>query len=231
MVDSVTNASSANASQNSGFGLVSGNQQQLGKNEFLKLLVEQLKHQDPLKPQDDSAFVAQLAQFSNLEQTMQTNTNLATIMTELRGQANAQVTSLVGKTATIQGSVAALDGRGNGAPITFMLNSASAATKATIRDSSGNTVRVLDLGARNAGITQVTWDGRNLAGNLQPAGNYSISVAATGSNGGPVSVSQNISGLVSSLSFDQGYPVLNLQNGISAPVSELIRVESPPSNP
>jgi len=63
MVDSVSNASSVNASQNSSTSLVTGSAQTLGKNEFLKLLVEQLKNQDPLKPQDDSAFVAQLAQF------------------------------------------------------------------------------------------------------------------------------------------------------------------------
>jgi len=231
MVDSVSNASSVNASQNSNTSLVTGSAQTLGKNEFLKLLVEQLKNQDPLKPQDDSAFVAQLAQFSNLEQSMQTNTSLSQIMTQLQGQSNAQITSLVGTNATIQGRIAALNSSGSGVPITFQLNGPSASTKATIQDTSGNTVRVVDLGAKAAGLVQFIWDGRNSAGNVQPAGNYTITVSATGASGGPVSVSQDISGTVKSVSFDQGYPVLTLQNGVSAPASELLRVESPPTNP
>ena len=152
-------------------------------------------------------------------------------MTQLQGQSNAQITSLVGTNATIQGRIAALNSSGSGVPITFQLNGPSASTKATIQDTSGNTVRVVDLGAKAAGLVQFIWDGRNSAGNVQPAGNYTITVSATGASGGPVSVSQDISGTVKSVSFDQGYPVLTLQNGVSAPASELLRVESPPSNP
>jgi flagellar basal-body rod modification protein FlgD len=91
MVDAVSSSTSASAAQGSAFGLVSANQKALGENDFLRLLVEQLKHQDPLQPQDNTAFVAQLAQFSGLEQSMQTNSNLGLIMTQLRGQANAQL--------------------------------------------------------------------------------------------------------------------------------------------
>ncbi len=231
MVDTVSSLTSAASTQSSSNSLVSNADDTLDKSAFLKLLVEQLKNQDPLQPQDDSAFVAQLAQFSGLEQQMQTNTTLSQIVTQLQGQNNAQLTSLVGTNATIQGRVATLDGNGDAVPITFMLNSASAATKASIQDSNGNDIRDIDLGAQNAGLVQFNWDGRNSSGNIQPAGNYTITISATGSNGAPVSVSQDISGTVSSVSFDQGYPVLNLQNGVSAPVSELLRVQSPPSSP
>jgi flagellar basal-body rod modification protein FlgD len=231
MVDNVSSLNSAASTQSANTSLVSSANQSLDKSAFLKLLIEQLKNQDPLKPQDDSAFVAQLAQFSGLEQQMQTNTGLSQIMTQLQGQSNAQVTSLVGTNATIQGRIATLSGNGGAVPITFMLNAASATTKATIQDSNGNDIRDIDLGAKNAGLVQFTWDGRNSAGNLQPAGNYLITISAQANNGAPVSVSQNITGTVSSVSFDQGYPVINLQNGVSAPVSELLRVESPPSNP
>jgi len=224
-------STSSNATQASANNLLSASEQNLGKQDFLTLLIAQLKNQDPLKPQDDSAFVAQLAQFSGLEQQMQTNSSLSQITTQLQGQSNAQLTSLVGTRATIQGSMVNLSGSGIGAPVTFQLASASAATTLLIQDANGNTVRTLDLGARGAGISQVTWDGRNSAGNLQPAGNYSVSVSATSSNGGPVSVSQNITGTVRSVSFDKGYAVIGLDNGVSAPVSELLRVESPPTNP
>ena len=229
MVASVSTSSST--TQSSAAGLVSGNEQKLGKQDFLTLLVAQLKNQDPLKPQDDSAFVAQLAQFSGLEQQMQTNTSLGQIMTQLQGQSSAQLTSLVGKRATIQGRMVSLDSSGSGVPVTFQVNASSAKTTATIQDASGNTVRTIDLGARNSGIVQFTWDGRNSSGNLQPAGNYSVTITAAASTGAPISVSQDITGTVGSVSFDKGYPVINLQNGVSAPASELLRVESPPSNP
>jgi flagellar basal-body rod modification protein FlgD len=224
-------STSSSATQAAASSALAGGAQALGEKDFLTLLTAQLKNQDPLQPQDDSAFVAQLAQFSSLEQQMQTNTSLNQIMTQLQGQSNAQLTSLVGKNATIQGSTATLDGSGGAVPITFMLNSASASTTAMIQDSSGNTVRTLDLGAQNAGLIQFNWDGRSSAGDAQPAGNYTITVTATGSSGAPVSVSQNISGTVGSVSFAQGNPIINLQNGVSAPVSELLQVGSPPSNP
>ncbi len=228
MVSSVNNTTS---NSTSAAGLVSGGNAALDKTAFLKLLIEQLKNQDPLNPKDDTEFIAQLAQFSSLEQSMQTNSALSTVTSVLQGQSNAQATSLVGKTATIQGRMLTLDGRGTGATATFSLSAPTKNTRATIQDSSGNTVREIDLGAKNAGLVQFTWDGRNSAGNLQPAGNYTVAITASASNGSPVSVSQNISGVVSGVSFDQGYPVLNLQNGVSAPASELLRVESPPNSP
>ncbi len=131
MVDTVSSLTSAASTQSSSNSLVSNADDTLDKSAFLKLLVEQLKNQDPLQPQDDSTFVAQLAQFSGLEQQMQTNTTLSQIVTQLQGQNNAQLTSLVGANATIQGRIATLDANGDAVPITFMLNSASVATKAS----------------------------------------------------------------------------------------------------
>lgn len=223
MVSSVNNTTSTADTKTS---LVSGAQATLDKNAFLKLLIEQLKNQDPLNPQDNTQFVAQLAQFSNLEQSMQTNTAMTTMTTVLQGQSNAQTTSLVGKTATLQGSTLSLTGNGTGTSGSFSLAAASASTKATITNAKGDTVRVLDLGAKKAGINSFTWDGRNASGNLQPSGSYTVSIAATSDSGGKISVSQDLSGVVTSVSFDKGYPVLTLDNGASAPVSDLLRVNN-----
>jgi flagellar basal-body rod modification protein FlgD len=227
MVSSINNNTATSSTTSS----VSGASSTLDKTAFLKLLIEQLKHQDPLNPQDDTQFIAQLAQFSSLEQSMQTNSALSTMTSVLQGQSNAQTTALVGKTATLQGKMIVLDGSGSGATGTFSLSSASKITKAVIQDGDGNVVRELDLGAKNAGIVQFKWDGHNAAGNLQPAGNYAVTITASGNDGVPVSVTQDVSGVVKSVSFDQGYPVLNLENGVSAPASELLRVDTPPSSP
>jgi flagellar basal-body rod modification protein FlgD len=227
MVSSVNNSTSTTSTSSQ--SLVTGADATLDKTAFLKLLIEQLKNQDPLKPQDDTQFIAQLAQFSSLEQSMQTNTALSTMTSVLQGQSNAQTTDLVGKTATLQGKTLTLDGSGTGATATFSLAAASSTTKATIQDSNGNTVREIDLGAKNAGVTQFTWDGHNSTGTAQPAGSYTVTISATASSGGAVSVSQDLSGVVTSVSFDKGYAVLTLDNGVSAPASELIRVDSTPS--
>jgi flagellar basal-body rod modification protein FlgD len=231
MVSSINNNTQAISNATSSAGLVSGANSTLDKTAFLKLLIEQLKHQDPLKPQDDTQFIAQLAQFSSLEQSMQTNSALSTMTNVLQGDSNAQATSLVGKSATLEGKMLVLDGSGSGATGTFSLASASKTTKAIIKDSGGNLVRELDLGSKNVGIAQFKWDGRNASGDLQPVGNYVVTIVANASDGSPVTVSQNISGVVKGVSFDQGYPVLNLDNGVSAPISELLRVDTPPSNP
>src|SRR5690348_6117729 len=122
----------------------------LDRTAFLKLLVEQLKHQDPLKPQDDSAFVAQLAQFSSLEQSMGINDRLDMLAAQNAGMANANAVGLVGSEATVRGNLVTIDGSGATAPIAFSLSANTASTVVTVRDQNGNAVRTMDLGAKGA---------------------------------------------------------------------------------
>ena len=71
------------------------------------------------------------------------------------------------------------------------------------------------------------WDGKNDTGNLQPAGTYTVAVSATNAAGGPVAVDQNTTGVVQAVSFSTGSPVLDLNNGVSVPLSDLLEVDSP----
>jgi flagellar basal-body rod modification protein FlgD len=204
-----------------------GGAKALDKDAFLKLLVEQLKNQDPLKPQDDSAFVAQLAQFSQLEQSMGINSRLDTLAAQNAGLANAQSVALVGDIATVRGNLVTTDGTGSGVPVNFSLSGAAAETTVTIRNQAGDTVRTLKLGGRQAGLARITWDGRSDAGDIQPAGTYQIAVTASDEVGSPVSVSQETTGTITGVSFDKGYPVLALDNGAAVPVSDLLKVAVP----
>ena len=104
-MDATSSVTSTDTASQTGFGLTTGAEQAIGRDEFLKLLVAQLKNQDPLKPQDNTQFVAELAQFSSLEQTMGINDRLDTLTLQSRGQSNAEVIALVGKVATVRGSV------------------------------------------------------------------------------------------------------------------------------
>lgn len=203
----------------------------MGKDDFLKLLVAQLKNQDPLAPQDNTQFVAQLAQFSSLEQGMGVNDRLDKMMLQNQGMANSNIVSMVGQTATVRGSLITTDGSGIGAPVSFTLDRASDKTVVQIQDASGKVVRSLDMGGRPPGLTKITWDGRNDDGTVQPAGTFAVAIKATDADGGSVSVSQETTATVTGVAFDKGYPVLQLSNGVSAPVSDLLRVESPPKTP
>jgi flagellar basal-body rod modification protein FlgD len=208
-----------------------GGNKAMGRDAFLKLLVAQLKNQDPLKPQDNSAFVAELAQFSSLEQSMGVNDRLDQMMLQNQGLANSNVVNMVGSVATVKGSLITTNGSGVGVPVAFTQDRKSASTVVSIVDQNGKTVRTLDLGERNAGTNKIQWDGRSDDGLVQPAGTYSVSVKAADEDGGTVIVSQETTGTLSGVSFDKGYPVLHLSNGVSAPVSDLLRVESPPKTP
>jgi flagellar basal-body rod modification protein FlgD len=203
----------------------------MGRDAFLKLLVAQLKNQDPLKPQDNSAFVAELAQFSSLEQSMGVNDKLNQMMLQNQGMANSNVINMVGQIATVKGSLITTDGSGIGVPVAFSQDRTSDQTTVQIQDASGRVVRTLDLGGRDAGITRITWDGRSDAGLVMPKGTYAVALKATDADGGTVVTSQETSGTITGVAFDKGYPVLHLSNGVNAPVSDLLRVESPPKTP
>ncbi len=220
----VTSTTSTDSS--SGFGLATAAEKAMDRDDFLKLLVAQMKNQDPLKPQDNTQFVAELAQFSNLEQSMGINDRLDLLAIQSRGQSNAQVASLVGNTATVKGSAVTLSGKGTGAAVNFTVAEKIAKSTVTIKDSTGNAVRTIELGAHNAGLVSVQWDGKDSNGTVKTAGSYSVSVKAVNSEGKAVSVEQNTTAKIIGISYATGYPVLQLANGASAPVSDLIEVKA-----
>lgn len=200
----------------------------LGKDDFLKLLVAQLKNQDPLAPQDNTQFVSQLAQFSSLEAAMGTNTRLDTLSTQNQGMANTEVVALVGKVATVKGSLVTATGSGTAVPVGFTLGAETANTTVSIQNASGKIIRTIPVGAHAAGLVKVNWDGRDDQGNIMPAGTYAVSVQAKDDGGNTVAVAQETTGLVKSVAFDKGYPVLTLANGMQVPVSDLLKVDSSP---
>src|SRR6186713_344562 len=124
MVAPVNNTTTSTAD----LGKALGSNPAMGRDAFLKLLVAQLKNQDPLKPQDNSAFVAELAQFSSLEQSMGVNDKLNQMMLQNQGMANSNVINMVGQIATVKGSLVTTDGSGVGTPVAFSQDRASDST-------------------------------------------------------------------------------------------------------
>jgi flagellar basal-body rod modification protein FlgD len=224
-VNSTSGASAAAQVQSLTQGM--GGNGSLDKNAFLKLLVAQMKNQDPLKPMDNTEFVAQLAQFSNLEQVMGINSRLDTLTVQGQGLQNTEISNLVGKTVTVNGKSIALDGSGGAVSFGFSIDTPAATTTVVISDANGNPIRTLDGGARSAGLAKLTWDGKNDAGVRQPPGPYTVTVTAKTQGGAPIPVTQNAKGRVSTVSFAKGYPEIQLENGLAVPVSDLLDVSAP----
>jgi flagellar basal-body rod modification protein FlgD len=202
----------------------------MDKNAFLKLLVAQLSHQDPLKPMEGTEFVTQLAQFSTVEQAIAQSTQLSNVSAQLSGIANNDATALVGKQVTIRGKSMAYDGATATTSAVTLGGPASKVT-AEIVDASGKTVRMLDLGAHQAGAMPITWDGRDASGQPASKGNYTMRVTATAPDGSPVTSTQDVMGTVTKIAFDKGYPELTLDNGATAPISDLVGVAAATQKP
>ena len=201
---------------------------ELGKDQFLQILTAQLANQDPTAPMDSNAFVAQLAQFSALEQAQNTNDTLTQMLAlqQTTGQTgNVSVAvAAVGKQASYNASQMPLSAGGS-LGVTAIL--ASPATNVTLEvdDANGNPVRNQQLGALAAGSNNLTWDGYNDAGVAQAPGNYTLTVSATDISGNPVSVTQQASGLVTGVTFQNGAAQLMINNNTPVSLSDLISIQ------
>jgi flagellar basal-body rod modification protein FlgD len=199
-------------------------------NEFLQLLVAQLQHQDPTQPTDGTQFVTQLAQFSQVEAAQNQTTQLTTISNQMTGLSSNEAASLIGKKVDVGGGTLAFGGT-LAATTNVTLAGAASQVTVSVKDSSGNVVRTLKMGAESQGTLPITWDGKSDSGETEPAGTYTVSVNATDTNGAPVSVSSDVSGVVTKVSYDQGYPVVTLDNGATAAISQLVSVSNAPVTP
>ncbi|MGH8346690.1 MAG: flagellar hook assembly protein FlgD [Pseudomonas sp.] len=190
-------------------GSATGNKA-LGKDAFLQLLVTQLKNQNPLEPQDNGAFVAQLAQFSSLEGITTLNDTVSGLASNYNSSQALQASSLVGRSVIAPGDKAVVDTTKSLSGTVVVPSSVASATL-KITDASGKTVRTIDLGSQKAGNASFIWDGKNDAGETVPAGTYTFG-ATTTIDGKSVALITNLPATVNSVTISQtgGELMLNL---------------------
>ncbi len=173
--------------QNGDQAQVGNSRAHLGKDDFLKLLTVQLRYQDPLNPMENTEFVAQMAQFSSLEQLQNMNQTMERSQgAEAELQAafkNNLVTSLVGKAVEVPTQEVAYDGETT--EVAYRLGPQARSASLQILDARGQLVRELELDTSQAYNT-VEWDGKSVSGDKVPKGAYLAVVTAAGPGGVPV---------------------------------------------
>ena len=195
----------------------------LGKNEFLKLLTAQLQQQDPTQPMDSTAFVAQLAQFSSLEQMNNVNDTLTKMLTSQGTALQTTAASMVGKTAIFNTDQVSLT-QGQPAIITANLSQAATNVNLVIQDESGSNVRVASLGQMQSGNNRIKWDGLDNNGDQLPTGDYTAQVMATDINGKTIPLTLNGSARITGITFDNGTPKF-LAGGSTLQLSDISELD------
>lgn len=178
----------------------------LGEDDFLTLLVAQLENQDPLEPQSDTEFIAQLAQFSSLEQQTTTNDKLDELIAAQGSSNQMSAFSLLGQKVSASSDSFYL--QGDSLELGFSLDQPAAESSMNIVNSNGDVVASLNFGEVGAGDNFVSWDGTDSSGNQLPADLYTMEISATDGDGNMLEAQPLIKATVDEISLDTADSVL-----------------------
>ena len=187
----------------------------LGKDDFMKLLIEQMKNQDPMNPMDGTQFAAQLAQFSSLEQLQNLNDsttqsiNANYVLTQSIN--NTLSSTLIGKEVKIGGGSIQNNGQGS-IQLGYTLPADASSVSVSIKDSSGNIVKTISDLPTSSGDSKLSWDFSDNIGNKLPNGNYTFTVNATSMNGTSMTATPFVEGIISGVKFGTNGASLVINN-------------------
>lgn len=150
----------------------------LGKNEFLELLVTQLNNQNPLEPQENGEFIAQLAQFSTVEGVEKLNSSMETMLSGYQSSQALQASSLVGRKVIVPTDKAVVD-TSETFKASIVLPTTSSNVAVNVYDSAGTVVNRINMGQQEAGNVSFMWDGKDSSGKIMPPGTYRFEAQAT----------------------------------------------------
>ena len=209
--DPGTNGSPANASGSAG---------QLDQNQFLQLMVAQLKNQDPTKPMDPSTFVGQLAQFSTVTGIENMQTSLSTLTTSMRSAQVLSGTSLVGHQILAPANSTTI-APGDTVSGAADVPAGTTALQVNVLDSRGQQVRTFPV-TPQTGLTNFTWDGKTDSGSVASAGQYTFKVMA-GTGSSATSLDPLLSAKVVSVTIDPTTRDLTLNTNAGALALSTVR--------
>jgi len=190
---------------------------------FLTILTTQLQYQDPLSPMDSSEFTNQLVQFASVEQEIQSNRNLESLIALQETNILVGAVSYIGKEVEVTGQTTKLE---NGsAEFIYSLPEKAQAAILAIYDESGTQV-LFQKADTDAGRHSFVWDGKNGNGEAQPDGNYTIQIVAANANDEQITPDYAVRGKVTGIGTVDGVPVLELDD-LNIPLANIVRVIEP----
>ncbi len=193
---------------------------ELGKNEFMKLMIAQMENQNPLEPQDNGAFISQLAEFSSLEEMQRISSSVNNFSTQFQSSQALQASAMVGRTVLVPASESPLDANGAISGIVDLQESTSSLS-IDIYNGSGELVNQFNLGQQPAGTVPFVWDGTNSKGEQMPFDNYTIKAQASRTSGAEQATTL-LSANVNSVSIAQGGGIsLNLYGMGAVPLAQV----------
>ena len=193
----------------------------MGQADFLRLMTEQLKNQDPLKPLEGSQFLGQLAQFSTVQGIENMQKAMGAVANVMESDQTLRAAALVGHDALVEASTLTLQ---PGAGVRGELVAPSAGPmQVDIVDASGQVVQRMTVECPGAGNVPFAWDGRTSDGRIAPGGNYTVrATAGTGEQAEALAV--RVAARVDSVSIEASGLVLNLNGLGSHPLSAVRRI-------
>ncbi|MDO8288611.1 MAG: flagellar hook assembly protein FlgD [Parvibaculum sp.] len=192
---------------------------------FLTLLTTQLKNQDPTDPMKSAEFTQQLVQYSSVEQQIQTNKNLESLLSANIFQAANTAVGLIGKEVESYSNGSSL--KNGEAKWTISLDDAAANTTVQVLDKNGATVFSEKI-TGTKGDQAYTWDGKDTSGNTMADGSYFLQVAANDASGQAVKSYIRTKGVVTSVDITSSNPVITV-NGSQILYSDVTSVTNPGS--
>jgi flagellar basal-body rod modification protein FlgD len=196
----------------------------LGKDQFLKLLLAQLQNQDPTAPTDNQQMIAQLAQFSSVEQAETTNKNLESLLLAQATNNQTAASNLIGKDIVYSSDKVALGPTGG--TIVGQLAGAAKSMTITVTDANGKVVDTIKREQVNPGRLAIEWTGRNAEGVQLPQGTYTVKIEATDAGGNAVTVTPQGTARCTGVTFEGMVPRLML-NGTPVGMNEVFQVLEP----
>lgn len=193
-------------------------------NTFLTLLTTQLKYQDPLDPMDTAEFTNQLVQYSSVEQAIQTNEKLDSLLSMNIANLGAQAVSYIGKVAQVLGNVMPLEG--GKAKATYTLDKNVTSATIVVKDMNGNIV-YSEQGKVTSGTHEFTWDGKDANGNQLEDGAYKIEVSTKVASGETAaSVVTTVFGRVTGVASDSSGVYVGLGDAVTAALGDILTVRN-----
>lgn len=190
---------------------------------FLRLLTAQVSNQDPLAPMDSSTFVTQLAQLSQVEQSVQMNAGLAQVAGRLAVQAGSASATLIGREVSVE--LSALPAGPEGRAFDIRPEGIAGPVTIEIVDAEGIPVRMIDVAEAPSGQwRRVEWDGRDDRGASVPEGDYTVTVSTGSTGGGGVPSALAATSIVRGVSLDGGISRLILDTGEEIEMGEVLGI-------